>query len=220
VIPELHPSEYTAALIQVLRDNARYVKGASALEIGSGSGVVLAAMGALGAASLCGVDIEEAAVADSMELLRGLGHAAAEVHRGDLWKPVSGRRFDIIAANLPHFPMERGDVPGRLATWSVGGTDGRRLLNPFLTNLSAHLAPGGRAFITHNGFVDIDRSRDIVTRSGFAFRIVLSTLVYISTDKLERMAPSVLRSGEGHTIHRYGPHTFGDMHIVEIGTPG
>jgi release factor glutamine methyltransferase len=220
VIPELHPSEYTAALIQVLRDRAHQVKGARAVEIGSGSGVVLAALGALGAKSLCGVDVEEAAVADSQELLRGLGHAASEILHGDLWKPVAGRRFDVIAANLPHFPMERGDVPGRLPTWSAGGADGRRLLNPFLNSLAGHLAPGGRAFITHNGFVGMERSRDILQRNGLRLDIVLSTLVYISQDKLARMTPSILAAEDGRTIHHYGPHTFGEMHIVEIGAAG
>jgi release factor glutamine methyltransferase len=220
VIPELHPSEYTAALIQVLRAKAGHVKGARALEIGSGSGVVLAALGALGAASLCGVDIEEGAVSDSLELLRGLGHDASEVHRGDLWKPVAGRHFDLVVANLPHFPMDRGDVAGRLATWSLGGADGRRLLNPFLTYLANHLTPGGRAVIAHNGFVGLDRSREILQRNGLKLTIVLSTLVYISGDKLSRMTPSVLDAEDGRTIHRYGPHTFGEMHIVEIGASG
>ena len=37
----LRPSEYTAALIQVLRARGAWVRGANALEIGSGSGVVL-----------------------------------------------------------------------------------------------------------------------------------------------------------------------------------
>ena len=59
----LRPSEYTAALIQVLQAKAALVRGAKVLEIGSGSGVVLAALGELGAASLCGIDIEEDAVA-------------------------------------------------------------------------------------------------------------------------------------------------------------
>ena len=62
----LRPSEYTAALIQVLQANAGRVRGATVLEIGSGSGVVLAALGGLGAASLCGIDIEEDAVASGM----------------------------------------------------------------------------------------------------------------------------------------------------------
>src|SRR5712675_1280862 len=74
----LRPSEYTAALIQVLRARITWVRGANALEIGSGSGVVLAALGALGAASLCGIDIESEAVVSGSLLLRELGYGDAQ----------------------------------------------------------------------------------------------------------------------------------------------
>ena len=60
--PALRPSEYTAALIQALRLAPERVRGAHVLEIGAGSGVVLAALAAMGARSLCGVDIEDEAV--------------------------------------------------------------------------------------------------------------------------------------------------------------
>jgi release factor glutamine methyltransferase len=213
----LRPSEYTAALIQVLQAKSTTVQGAKVLEIGSGSGVVLAALGELGAASLCGIDIEEDAVTSGMLLLAELGHGeAAELYLGDMWLPVVGRRFDLIVANLPHFPMERSDVPGRLPTWSAGGTNGRALLDPFLEGLDAHLAADGRAIITHNGFVALDRSREILARSGLALRVALTTLVYIPDDKLSRMTADVLAVEEGRTIHRYGPYAFGEMHIVEV----
>jgi len=42
-------------------------------------------------------------------------------------------------------------------------------------------------------------------------------LVYIPEPKLARMTPAVLRAEEGRTLHRYGPYTFGEVHIVEIG---
>jgi hypothetical protein len=128
---------------------------------------VLAALGALGAASLCGIDIESEAVASSALLLRGLGHGAnARMYHGDMWLPVTGRRFDLITANLPHFPIESGEFAGRLPSWSSGGPDGRRLLDRFLDGLAAHLAPGSRAIITHNAFVDLELSRAMVARLG------------------------------------------------------
>ena len=220
----LRPSEYTAALIQVLQARAASVRGAKVLEIGSGSGVVLAALGELGAASLCGIDIEEDAVESGMLLLAELGHGeTAELYLGDMWLPVAGRRFDLIVANLPHFPMERSDVPGRLPSWSAGGTNGRVLLDPFLEGLESHLAANGRAIITHNAFVDLDRSRDILARFGLSLGIALTALVYIPEDKLLRMTASVLAVQDGRTVHRYGPYAFGEMHIVEIvrqGTSG
>jgi methylase of polypeptide subunit release factors len=214
----LRPSEYTAALIQALQARADIVRGASVLEIGSGSGVVLAALAALGAASLCGIDIEEDAVASGMLLLDELGHGeVAEFHRGDMWRPVAERRFELIVANLPHFPMTDSHVPGRLPTWSAGGADGRCLLDPFLEGLRPHLAPGGRSIITHNGFVGLDRSREIAAANGLTLAVVRTTLVNIPDSKLERMTPGVLAAEDGRTIHRYGPYAFAEVHIVEIG---
>ena len=196
------------------------VRGSAALEIGSGSGVVLAALGALGAASLCGIDIEEDAVTSGMLLLAELGRdKTAELYLGDMWLPVTGRRFDLIVANLPHFPMERSDVPGRLPTWSAGGADGRVLLDPFLEGLARHLAPEGRAIITHNAFVGLECSREILAGFGLKLQVALTILVCIPDDKVARMSACVLRAEDGRTIHRYGPYTFGEMHIVEIGRP-
>ena len=216
----LRPSEYTAALIQVLKGRPELVRGTTALEVGSGSGVVLAALAALGASSLCGIDIEEDAVSSGMLLLAELGHGqTAEFYLGDMWLPVAGRRFDLIVANLPHFPMERTDIAGRLPTWSSGGSSGRALLDPFLEGLHGHLTDGGRAVITHNGFVGIDRTRETLVRCGFALRVALTTLVYIPDDKLGRMCPSVLAAEDGCTIHRYGPYAFGEVNIVEIARP-
>ena len=137
-----------------------------------------------------------------------------------MWQPVGGRRFDLIVANLPHFPMPPNEVKARLSTWSCGGADGRQLLNPFLEGLAQHLAPGGRAVITHNAFVSVQQSRSLLRRHGLALRIVQTFLVNIPDLKLELLTPGILTSEEGRTIFRYGPHAFADMHIVEIGMAG
>jgi hypothetical protein len=156
-----------------------------------------------------------------MLLLAGLGHGeTVELHHGDMWQPVLDRRFDLIVANLPHFPMERADVPGRFPTWSAGGADGRALLDPFLEGLGGHLMAGGRVIITHNGFVGLDRSRAILVGYGLEMRVSLTTLVNISDEKLAPMSKSVLDAEDGRTIHRYGPYAFGEVHIVEIAAPG
>ena len=211
------PSEYTGALIQVLRAEPRRVRGAYALEIGSGSGVVLAALGALRAASLCGVDIEREAVTAGSRLLDELGHgAAAQFHHGDMWQPVRDRRFDLVVANLPHFPMTYGSFAGRHQSWSYGGADGRRLLDPFLEGLAGHLAPHGRAIVTHNAFVGLEKSRKILRCHGLGLVVVLTVLVHIPTDKAELMTAAIRDAEEGRSIHRYGPYLFADMHILEI----
>ena len=116
--------------------------------------------------------------------------------------------------------MPPNEVKARLSTWSCGGADGRQLLNPFLEGLAQHLAPGGRAVITHNAFVSVQQSRSLLRRHGLALRIVQTFLVNIPDLKLELLTPGILTSEEGRTIFRYGPHAFADMHIVEIGMAG
>ncbi|WP_420404281.1 methyltransferase domain-containing protein [Nisaea sp.] len=213
----LRPSEYTAALVHALNLEPERVHGVSALEIGSGSGVVLAVLAGLGAAALYGIDVEDDAVLAGSLLLRELGHEArCQIHKGDMWQPVEGRRFDLIAANLPHFPMQDHEVPGRHPTWSAGGPDGRRWLDPFLRGLPGHLEDGGRAVLTHNGFVGLDASREILAGSGLTLRVIESVFVPIGPEKLELMSPAVLEIEEGKSIHRYGPYAFADMHVVEV----
>lgn len=221
VATALRPSEYTAALIEALRARLDLVAGGHALEIGSGSGVVLAALGAMGAATLTGVDIEADAIEAGAALLSTTGYGAiASFHQGDMWAPVAGRRFDLVVANLPHFPMAPGAVGGRRPSWSSGGPDGRRYLDPYLDGLASHLEAGGRAFVTHNAFVHPETSEAVLARQGLAARIALTRLVYIPPEKIERMTPEVRRSEEGRTLHRHGPHVFGDVHILEIGAAG
>ena len=217
----LRPSEYTAALIHALQARADRVRGGAVLEIGSGSGVVLAALGEMGAASLCGIDIEEDAVDAGMLLLAELGHGAmSEVHQGDMWLPVANRRFDLIVANLPHFPMERSEVMGRRPTWSAGGNGGRALLDRFIEELDGHLLQGGCAVITHNAFVGMDRTREMLRARGMTMAVVQSILVGIPDEKMAKLTPSVLEAELGRTLHRFGPYCFGEVNVLEIARIG
>jgi release factor glutamine methyltransferase len=178
---------------------------------------VLAAAAQLSASHVCGVDIEEDAVFASRRLLTDLGHGdKAELHVGDLWQPLGSRRFDTILANLPHFPMVDGTVPGRRSTWSVGGPDGRRLLDRFFDELPMRLQPGGRAIITHNGFVDTALSRLQLAGLGFNFTVLHSILVPLGEEKMERLSKALVESEINRSLHQYGPYSFGEVHIFEI----
>lgn len=211
------PTDYSAALLRVLQLRKEWVRGARVLDVGCGSGVLLAAAGTLGAAAVCGVDIEADAVAASARLLATLDLAGeVETHHGDLFGPVRGRRFDLILANLPHFPMAPAEIDGRLSTWSSGGTDGRRLLDHFIADLGGHLARDGRAVLAHNAFVDLAATRAAAGRWGLRASVADTLLVPLPPAKLARMTPAILRREAGRSIHRFGPHAFGEVHVVAI----
>lgn len=217
VEPAFWPSPYTAALLQVLLRFPEWARGARVAEIGCGCGVLLAAAGRLGAASLCGVDLEPEAVATTRRLLLALDlPAEVEVHQGNLYDPVAGRRFDLVLANLPHFPMEAVAVDGRLPTWSFGGADGRLLLDPFLAGLDRHLTPGGRAVIAHNAFVGLDATQALARAQGLRVEVAARVLLDLAPAKLARMTPEVLRREAGRSIHLLGELAFGEMLVLTV----
>ena len=213
----LRPSEYSVALIDALVGMGDSIDGASVIEIGTGCGVVLAAAAGMGARTLCGVDIEDIALRSSDDLLRSVGaHDRLELLQGHLWQPVGNRQFDLVLANLPHFPLDGGELPGRLKSWSDGGPDGRRLLDPFLDELAAHLAPGGRAVITHNACVGMPLTRRRVACHDLSARILRTHLLSLSNEKLAQMSKKIRQREIGRGLCSIGPHYFVAMHIVEI----
>jgi len=65
-----------------------------------------------------------------------------EVRQGDLFEPVAGERFDLIAFNPPFVSVPPGvEVPFLIG----GGPEGMTLLRPLLTGLRRHLTRGGWA---------------------------------------------------------------------------
>jgi len=215
-VSALRPSEYTALLIQALRARPELVAGRDVLEIGTGSATVLAAIGEMQAQSLCGVDVEQVAIAFGRRLLDRQGYRGrTTLHCGDMWQPLAGQRFDLIVANLPQFPMETSSHSGRLPSWSSGGKDGRRLLDRFLAGLATHLTPGGRALITHNGFIDLHRTSNLLSQDGLSLRVVVTMLVPLPAEKLDLMTRETLLAQLGRSIYTFGPYAFADLHIVK-----
>ncbi|WP_158966867.1 methyltransferase [Chachezhania sediminis] len=211
------PSDYTAALLNCVLENGAWARGARVLDVGCGSGVLLAAAGSMGAVHLTGVDIEADAVVTAGALLDAQGFAGAcDIRQGAMYDPVEGQRFDLVLANLPHFPMDEAAVDGRLASWSAGGPDGRRLVDRFIDGLAAHLAPDGRAMLMHNVFIRLDRTRDVAARHGLKVEVLQTIMVPLPKAKLAVMTPEVLARETGQSIHRFGDYAFGAVSVLAI----
>lgn len=211
------PSDYTAHLLLAARRHVAACRPARIMEIGVGSGVVLADLLNCGAGEAWGVDIEPQAVEAAQHLMGQLGLAdRSHIERGQLWSTVSGERFDCVVANLPHFASEDTDDGIHLPTWSIGGSDGRRVVDPFLQGLAEHLAPKGVALMTHNVFIGLERTREVLRPLGLEAEVVLSASTVLSPSKLARMTPAVRSRCEGHSVHRVGPYAFVDFDVLRI----
>jgi len=211
------PSEYTAALLLYLRKHPARVHGARALEMGPGSGVVMATLLALGAQSAVGIELEALAVRATQNLLDQEGlRARASLLQGDMWAACGDDCFDLVVTNLPQFAAEHIEGDGRLPSWSAGGIDGRRSVDPFLAGLSRHLAPGGLAVMTHNVFLDFNKTQAMAEAVGLQARVAYSVSAPLPAHKLASLSPEVLARFTGQGIHRMGDYWFVDFDLVEI----
>jgi release factor glutamine methyltransferase len=215
------PSEYTAMLIQQIREHGAGIKGKTTLEIGCGSGVVLAALAREGASRVCGVDIEADAISTSSQTLSDSGYlAVSELHHGDMWEMVPGRVFDVVVANLPQAPTENRQVDGRHLTWNFGGSSGRVVLDQFLSGVAEHLATGGWGLMTHFDPIDVAKTIEMLNASGLEAKVVMTRLLTYSEERLNALVPEVVASQVGKSIIFYGKHVFSEVHIVEFRRTG
>lgn len=210
------PSEFTAMLIDGIRSNRHRIRGRSALEIGCGSGVVMAALADAGATTICGVDIEAGAIGASERTLRAAGYLdIAELHHGDMWAPVRGRTFGVIVANLPQAASNRPLVENHHLSWNYGGENGRALLDRFLEGVAAHLTPDGWAMITHIDLIGVPRTKELLAASGLEARIATTRLLTMTMERLRTLTVPIVAPKLGNTMIVYGKHAFSEVHVIE-----
>ncbi|HYN40793.1 MAG TPA: HemK2/MTQ2 family protein methyltransferase [Thermoanaerobaculia bacterium] len=111
-----------------------------ALDMGTGSGIGALALARAGY-SVVAVDVNPEAVrcARINALLNQL-EERIDVREGNLFEPVSGERFDVVAFNPPFFEGTPSDLHD--AAWRSTGVFER-----FAAQLPGHLAPGGLVLV-------------------------------------------------------------------------
>lgn len=211
------PSEYTGLLLQAINLLPAPLPDSAAVEIGVGSGVVLAHLGLRGVGRLRGVDSHPGAIRAAEAMLASLGLAArAELSLGNVWEPLQGERFNIVVANLPQFPSDRPVDADRVASWATGGQDGRQVLNPFLAGLGRHLRPGGVALITHSTITGIARTQGILAAQGLGCASLMATQVLMQPSKAALLSPESWERAAEFGLLAVGPYRFLEAHVLRI----
>jgi release factor glutamine methyltransferase len=215
--PYLHafrPSLYTAAMLRVLETECKGRPLGCVLDVGVGGGVLLAALGSCGAAELWGVDINPDAIQATRELLEVCSaQAPRQLLLGDLWDPLPAqKKFDVIAANLPHFPgtAEQDD---RGFMW--GGGEGRALMTRFLRGLPARMHPNGVAYLTHHDLVGLEETDQVLKSLGLAYTTIWHATVFESPQRIGAVSTEVL-ARNGASLRRFGGYTFVDARILKV----
>jgi release factor glutamine methyltransferase len=148
------------------------VAGARVLDIGTGTGALALAAARAGAARVTAVDISPRAVL-AARLNARLQGLQIEVHRGDLTRPVLGRRFDLVLANPPYVPSAAPSPPrrGRALAWDAGW-DGRAVLDRICREVPPLLAPGGTLLLVHSALCGTQRTLRLLERAGLRAAVV------------------------------------------------
>jgi len=145
----------------------------SVLDLCTGSGVIAIALAReLPAARVVATEIsaEAAAVARRNAERHGVADRV-DVRVGDLFAPVAGERFDLIASNPPYIATAviatlAPEVRREPALALDGGADGLAFYDRICREAASHLGPGGGLVVEH-GFDQADAVRERFARAGF-----------------------------------------------------
>jgi release factor glutamine methyltransferase len=142
------PHSDALLLAAVLRERG-LARGASVLDVFTGSGVIAVAAAREGARDVTAVDLSRRAVA-TVRLNARRNGVRVRALRGDLFAPVGAERFDLILANPPYLPGD-DELPraGAARAWE-GGAGGRALVDRLCDRARDRLAPGGRLLLVQS----------------------------------------------------------------------
>ena len=147
----LIPRPETEFSIDLMLDGLPH--GASVCELGAGSGAIsLALASERPDLTVVGIELSPDALKWAELNLEKLALPNVTFLHGDLFGPAAGRRFDLIAANLPYIPeSDRCKLPPNVRGYEpdealFGGADGLDVIARALEHAPAFLNPGGRVF--------------------------------------------------------------------------
>lgn len=165
------PQADTFLLAEALR-RAAVPMGARILEVCAGTGAVAIEAARIGPVSVTAVDISARAVLAAWINSR-LRRLPIRVLRGDLFEPVAGEMFDLIAANPPYVPGGGGPPPRyrRARCWD-GGRHGRLMIDRICTEAPSLLAPGGVLLMVHSALCGAETTLNRLLSSGLEASVV------------------------------------------------
>lgn len=139
--------------------------GDRAIDVGTGSGYVAAALAEAGA-RVVGTDLNPSACRRTAA--RGL-----PVVRGNVLDPIQADTANLVACNPPYLPtdpdMEWGDW---MEAALSGGEDGRAMIDPFLADVGRVLRNDGVGFLLVSSLTGIDAVRAFARDHDLESRIV------------------------------------------------
>lgn len=182
-------------------------RGAVAVDVGCGSGLLAIAMVLRGWQHVLAVDIAEEAVELTLQnLRRNVPTVVVRAAVGDLLRDQEPASFDLIVSNPPARPSAN---PTRLPQWNQSGTDGMAVVRRLLTESATALRPAGKLMFTLSSLLPFAQVRALASTLGFSLGILVSMEVpfrptyfyeFEHLSNLQAGEPAMFRSRHGVPI--------------------
>lgn len=142
------------------------VSGAAVCDLCTGTGALAIAAARAGAGSVSAVELTLRASLCARINAR-LNGVDVRVRRGDLFRPLTGDRFDIIVSNPPYIPAESDSLPRHGTTVALdAGMNGRILIDRIIAGAPAHLRPAGVLLLVHSSVCGVDDTCSAMASAG------------------------------------------------------
>lgn len=165
-----HPGVFVTSRMFANYLRGRDFTGRSAVEVGTGSGILALSAARAGAAKVVALDINPAAVeaANGNAQRNGLGDNV-EARLSDLFSAVGpDERFDVIISSPPSFSGEPADMADR--AWHAG--EGYRHLEHLFGQAYAHLSDDGEMLVLLSSDTNVPLMQQWARAAGFSWRQV------------------------------------------------
>jgi release factor glutamine methyltransferase len=148
-------------------ENLEVKKGERVLDLGTGCGI-LGILVANKADQVVAVDLNPYAIhcAKENSALNGVRNKMVFVQASLFTALNPSAIFDLILFNAPYLPSDEGEDASWIGRAWAGGSNGREVVDRFISQAPAHLKPHGRVLVMQSTLTGVEETIDRFTTQG------------------------------------------------------
>ncbi len=154
-------------------ENLEVKEGSAVLDLGTGCGI-LGVLAAQKAASVVALDVNPYAIHCARENAKlNRVHSKMGFLRADLFSAFDTEAvFDLVLFNAPYLPSREDEKASWIGRSWAGGTNGRQVVDRFITQVPAHLKPTGRVLLMQSTLTGVEETLRNFSESGLRAKVI------------------------------------------------
>lgn len=181
------PTTYSLFLAEHIPE----MPGDTAVDLGTGSGILAIVARLQGAARVYLLDTNATAIEVALANAErnGVQDGLVPLSTGTSMLPLpANEKVDMVICNPAQLPLP---APDRVDSAFYAGGDGRLMIDGVIHEAPEKLLPSGRLLMTHNSLTDLPKSLRLMTENGLETRILAERMIefrpFIDRDWIDRL---------------------------------